>query len=84
MKKEADREGKERLQDLIWGLSFAFFFSSLWSLSAFIISLFPVYYLIQREEEKLIRKYGEEYKQYREQVPMFLPKIKRKRKEVKI
>ncbi|HIE43485.1 MAG TPA: hypothetical protein EYP78_01640 [Candidatus Omnitrophica bacterium] len=62
---------------IVWGFSFTFLFSSWWSFLIFILLLFPVYYLVRREEE-LIRKYGEEYKQYREQVPMFLPKIKRK------
>lgn len=64
------------LSNMIWGFSFPFFFRSWWSLLGFIISLFPVYYLIKREEEKLGRKYGEEYNRYRKQVPMFLPRIK--------
>ena len=63
------------LSNIIWGFSGTFFFSSWWSLLVFIVSLPVVYYLIRREERKLMQKYGEEYIQYRERVPMFLPRI---------
>ena len=66
------------LSNMIWGFSFPFFFRSWWSLLGFLILMLPVYYLIKREEEKLLRKFGAEYQQYRIQVPMFLPRIKRR------
>lgn len=63
------------LSNIIWGFSGTFLFSSWWSLLVFIVSLPVVYYMIRREDRKLIQKYGQEYEQYRKQVPMFLPKI---------
>lgn len=64
--------------NIMHGLSFIFFFRSWWSLLVFSISLPIIYYLIRREEKKLILKYGEEYNQYKKQVPMLFPKIFRK------
>jgi len=41
----------------------------------FPVLVFIYYRLARREEEEMIRTFGDEYKQYRGRVPMFLPKI---------
>ncbi len=47
----------------------------------FSVGLFPMivlaYYLLaRREERKVLERYGEDYRSYRRQVPMFLPHLK--------
>ncbi len=41
----------------------------------FPVLVFIYYRLSKREEEEMIRTFGDEYKQYRVRVPMFIPKI---------
>ncbi len=41
----------------------------------FPVLVFIYYRLSKREEEEMIRTFGDEYKQYRGRVPMFIPKI---------
>ena len=46
----------------------------------FPVLVFIYYRLSKREEEEMIRTFGDEYKQYRIRVPMFIPKIRDNRK----
>ncbi len=41
----------------------------------FPVLIFIYYRLSKREEEEMIKTFGDEYQQYRERVPMFIPKI---------
>ncbi len=44
--------------------------------------MFVIVYLISRKEEKeLIREFGEEYEDYKKNVPMLIPRIRNRQKE---
>ena len=41
----------------------------------FPVLVFIYYRLSKKEEDEMIKTFGDEYKQYRGRVPMFIPKI---------
>lgn len=43
----------------------------------FPVLVFVYYHLSKREEGKMIKIFGEEYKRYMESIPMFIPRLKR-------
>ncbi|MFW9789262.1 MAG: methyltransferase family protein [Candidatus Thorarchaeota archaeon] len=54
----------------------SFLFSGLYSLLVTLLVTPVTYVLCWKEEQELIREFGEEYLKYRERVPMLLPRIR--------
>jgi len=58
------------------------------SLSAWFSLLFTpvmvalIYLLSRKEEEELIREFGKEYEDYKKRVPMLMPRLRSRRKQV--
>ncbi|MGV9171690.1 MAG: methyltransferase family protein [Promethearchaeia archaeon] len=56
-------------------MGFSILFAAFYSLLASPLIIFYNYITAWKEERELIKEFGEEYKKYRETVPMFLPRI---------
>ena len=54
----------------------SFLFSGYYSLLASPLVIVINYVLCWKEEQELVKEFGEEYHRYREKVPMFLPRIR--------
>ncbi len=52
--------------------------TNLWSLSTWLITMVYLVIGIRLEERKLIRLFGEEYREYQERVPMIFPGLKKR------
>ncbi|TFF68291.1 isoprenylcysteine carboxylmethyltransferase family protein [Candidatus Thorarchaeota archaeon] len=44
------------------------------------IVLIVIYFLCRKEERELIREFGDEYREYKQEVPMFVPRLRDKKK----
>lgn len=67
------------LGGLLAHVGISFLLSAWYSLlsTPFIVAL--IYFISKKEEEELIREFGKEYEDYRKNVPMFIPKLEKKR-----
>ena len=61
-------------------IGISFLLSSLFSLFFTPLVIFLNFLVAWKEEKELIKEFGEEYKSYRERVPMLFPKIKKQKK----
>jgi len=61
-------------------IGISFLLSSLFSLLFTPLVIFLNFLVAWKEEKELIKEFGEEYKDYRERVPMLFPKIKKQKK----
>ncbi len=69
------------LGGLLSHVGISFLLSAMYSL-LFTPLMFAIVYLISRkEEEELIREFGEEYEDYKKNVPMLIPRIRNRQKE---
>ena len=66
------------LSGLILSLGFTLIAGNLYGLLFFILSLVAIVIRIKKEERELIKKFGEEYKQYAKETPLLIPKLKGK------
>jgi protein-S-isoprenylcysteine O-methyltransferase Ste14 len=55
----------------------SFLLSAWYSLLVTPLMIFLVYLISWKEEEELVREFGKEYDDYKKNVPMLLPKIKK-------
>lgn len=67
------------LSEILFYLSLLIFRTSLASLAIWIMAIGFFHYISRYEEKLLLQRFGDEYRKYMEDVPMFLPKIKIKR-----
>ncbi len=67
------------LSEILFYLSLLIFRTSLAALAIWIIAIGFFHYISRYEEKLLLQRFGDEYRKYMEDVPMFLPKIKIKR-----
>jgi len=58
-------------------LNFALIFYDIFLVFNAFIATFLWYYVAKKEEEDLIKVFGEEHEEYKKNVPMFLPKIRK-------
>jgi protein-S-isoprenylcysteine O-methyltransferase Ste14 len=63
---------------LLSHLGITFLFSALYSLASTPLIIGLVYLISRKEETELVREFGEDYEDYRKQVPMLIPKLRRK------
>jgi len=61
-------------------IGISFLLSSLFSLIFTPLVIFLNFLVAWKEEKELIKEFGEEYKNYKEKVPMLFPKIKKQKK----
>ncbi len=61
-------------------IGISFLLSSLFSLLFTPLVIFLNFLVAWKEEKELIKEFGEEYKSYRDRVPMLFPKIKKQKK----
>jgi protein-S-isoprenylcysteine O-methyltransferase Ste14 len=71
------------LSEILFYLSLLIFRTSLAALAIWIIGIGFFHYISRYEEKLLLQRFGDEYRKYMEDVPMFLPKIKIKRNNEK-
>ena len=67
------------LSEILLYLSLLIFRTSLAALAIWIIAIGFFHYISRYEEKLLLQRFGDEYRKYMKEVPMFLPKIKIKR-----
>jgi protein-S-isoprenylcysteine O-methyltransferase Ste14 len=60
---------------LLAHVGFSFLLSASYSLFVTLLMTFLVYLLSKKEEEELIREFGNEYRDYKKKVPMLIPKL---------
>lgn len=56
-------------------IGFSILFAGTYSLILSILVIFYNYITAWKEEKELVKEFGEEYKTYKERVPMFIPKF---------
>jgi len=66
------------LSEIILYLGLLLINISLAAVPALIIAMFFLHYISRHEEKLLLAKYGDEYKRYMEEVPMWFPRLCRK------
>jgi len=64
------------LGGLLSHVGIAFLLSSLYSLIVTPLLTFLIYLIARKEEEELLREFGEEYLNYKRKVPMLIPKLR--------
>lgn len=69
------------LSEILLYLGLLFLRISLAAVFIWIIAIVFLYLISRYEEKLLVERFGDEYKQYMKDVPMYLPKIRRKRKK---
>lgn len=57
--------------------------SSLFSMLSTPLVILTIFLFSWKEERELIREFGKDYEEYKKQVPMLLPKIRNKKKQIK-
>jgi protein-S-isoprenylcysteine O-methyltransferase Ste14 len=60
-------------------LGFTLLLSAAYSLVAFPLMIIVVYLMCKKEEIELVKEFGEAYENYRQDVPMFAPRLRRKK-----
>ncbi|MFX1465577.1 MAG: methyltransferase family protein [Promethearchaeota archaeon] len=65
------------LGGLLAHLGISFLLSAWYSLFVTPLMIFLVYLISWKEEKELVREFGEEYKDYKKNVPMLIPKIRK-------
>ncbi|MFC1995149.1 methyltransferase family protein [Chloroflexota bacterium] len=65
--------------EIILYLGLLFLHVSLAAFIIWVIAIFFLYYISRYEEKLLLAKFGEEYEQYMREVPMWLPRLYRKK-----
>ncbi|MHA1581477.1 MAG: methyltransferase family protein [Candidatus Baldrarchaeia archaeon] len=68
------------LGGLLAHVGISFLLSSLYSLLSTPLIAVIVYLISWKEEKELTREFGEEYEKYRKNVPMFIPRLRKKTK----
>lgn len=63
-------------------IGISFLLSSLFSLICTPIVIVLNFLVAWKEEKELIKEFGKEYEKYREEVPMFFPKLKKQKKNL--
>lgn len=66
------------LSELILYLGLLFIHISLAAAGIWIITIFFLHYISRYEEKLLLARFGDEYKQYMKEVPMWLPRLYRR------
>ena len=69
------------LSEIVLYLGLLFFRTSLAAAFIWIIAIVFLYLISRYEEKLLVARFGDEYKQYMRDVPMFVPKLSRIRKK---
>ena len=64
------------LGGLLAHVGISFLFSAWYSLLSIFLMVVLVYIVSRKEEEELIREFGKEYEDYKEKVPMLLPRLR--------
>jgi protein-S-isoprenylcysteine O-methyltransferase Ste14 len=67
------------LSEIIFYLGLLFFRTSLAAAGVWIIAILFLTYISRFEEKLLLTRFGDEYRQYMKDVPMFIPKIRRRK-----
>ncbi len=70
------------LGGLIGHIGITVLLSALYSLIFFPFMVLIIYFISKKEEKELIKDFGEEYEKYRNRVPMFIPRLRRTKKEI--
>jgi len=67
------------LGDIFGSVAIMFFTRSLLGPIGILLTIIYFYKIAKQEEENLERAFGEEYKNYKREMPMFIPRLKRRR-----
>ena len=67
------------LGGLLAHTGFSFLLSGWYSLLSLPLAALLVYLISRKEEEELVREFGKQYEDYKKEVPMFMPKLKKSR-----
>jgi protein-S-isoprenylcysteine O-methyltransferase Ste14 len=67
------------LGEMLLYLGLLFFSTSLAAAAVWVIAIAFLHYLSRHEEKLLLERFGKEYEQYMKDVPMYFPRIKRRR-----
>lgn len=65
------------LASIIAHIGFSILFAALFSLVITPLIIFYNYITAWKEEKELIKEFGEEYKNYKKEIPMFIPSLKK-------
>jgi protein-S-isoprenylcysteine O-methyltransferase Ste14 len=65
------------LGGLLSHVSFSFLLSGWYSMLSFPLVAVLVYLISKKEEEELVREFGKQYEDYKKEVPMLVPKLKK-------
>jgi len=69
------------MSEILLYLGLLFFSTSLAAVGVWIIGIAFFHYISRHEEELLLERFGDEYRQYMKDVPMYIPRLcRRKRK----
>ena len=66
------------MSEILLYLGLLFLSTSLAGLAVWIISIVFLHYISRHEEKLLLERFGDEYRQYMRDVPMYFPRFRRK------
>ncbi len=67
------------LSEMLFYLSLLFFRTSLAALAIWIIAVWFLYYISRFEEKLLLERFGDDYRRYMKEVPMYFPRLRRRK-----
>ena len=67
------------LSEMLFYLSLFVFRTSLTALAIWIVAVLFLHYLLRYEEKLLLERFGDDYRRYMKDVPMYFPRLKRKK-----
>ena len=68
------------MSEILLYLGLLFFSTSLAAVGVWIIAIAFLHYISRYEEKLLLEQFGDEYRQYMEDVPMYIPRLRRRKR----
>ena len=69
------------MSEILLYLGLLFFSTSLAAVGVWIIGIAFLHYISRHEEKLLLERFGDEYRQYMKDVPMYIPRLRRRKRE---
>jgi len=69
------------MSEILLYMGLLFFSTSLAAVGVWIVIIAFLHYISRHEEKLLLERFGDEYRQYIEDVPMYIPRLRRRKRK---